>query len=138
MTAYTLFPQRLAAWLAAIVGVTGVLLAALGIYGVAAYHVSQRRREIGVRLAMGALREQVLGMIVRHTGRLFVVGAALGLATAAMLTRLLEGMLYGVRPLDLMSFAGGAIVLGVLALVATLVPGVRAVSINPVDALRAE
>jgi macrolide transport system ATP-binding/permease protein len=138
MTAYTLFPQRLAAWLAAIVGVTGVLLAALGIYGVAAYHVSQRRREIGVRLAMGALREQVLGMIVRHGGRLFAVGAALGLAIAALLTRLLEGMLYGVHPFDLMSFAGGAVVLGVLALVATLVPGLRAASINPVEALRSE
>lgn len=138
MTAYTLFPQRLAAWLAAIVGVTGVLLAALGIYGVAAYHVSQRRREIGVRIAMGALREEVLGMIVRHTGRLFAVGAALGLTAAALLTRLLEGMLYGVRPLDLMSFAGGAIVLGMLALIATLVPALRAASINPVEALRAE
>jgi predicted permease len=138
MTAYPLFPQRLVAWLAAIVGSAGVLLAALGIYGVAAYHVSQRRREIGVRLALGALREQVLGMIVRHTGRLFAAGAALGLATAAMLTRLLESMLYGVRPLDLMSFAGSAIVLGVLALVATLVPAVRAASINPVEALRAE
>ena len=138
MTAYTMFPQRLAAWLAAIVGVTGVLLAALGIYTVAAYHVSQRRREIGVRLAMGALREQVLAMIVRHSGRLFAIGAALGLAAAAALTRLLEGMLYGVRPLDLMSFAGGAIVLGVLALVATLAPALRAASINPVEALRAE
>jgi putative ABC transport system permease protein len=91
-----------------------------------------------VRLAMGALREQVLGMIVRHGGRLFAVGAALGLAIAALLTRLLEGMLYGVHPFDLMSFAGGAMVLGVLAIVATLVPGLRAASINPVEALRSE
>ncbi len=138
MMAYPLFPQRLAAWLAAIVGVTGVLLAALGIYGIAAYHVSQRRREIGVRLAMGALREQVLALIVRHAGRLLAAGVALGLAAAAVLTHLLEGMLYGVRPLDLMSFAGGAFVLGVLALVATLVPALRAASINPVEALRGE
>ncbi|HEU4692792.1 MAG TPA: FtsX-like permease family protein, partial [Vicinamibacterales bacterium] len=138
MTAYTLFPQRLAAWLAAIVGTTGVLLAALGIYGVVAYHVSQRRREIGVRLAIGALRGQVLRMVMRHAGRLVAVGAVVGLTMAAVLTRLLEGMLYGVRPLDMMSFAGGAIVLGVLALVATLVPALRAASINPVEALRSE
>jgi predicted permease len=138
MTAFTLFPQRVAAWLAAIVGVTGVVLAAIGIYGVAAYHVSQRRREIGVRLAMGALREQVLAMIVRHAGRLFGVGALIGLATAALLTRLLDGMLYGVHPVDPASFAGGAIVLGVLALIATLVPALRAASINPVETLRAE
>jgi ABC-type antimicrobial peptide transport system permease subunit len=119
------------------VGTTGVLLAAFGIYGVVAYHVSQRRREIGVRLAMGALREQVLRMILCHAGRLFAVGAALGLVTAALLTHLLEGLLYGVGPLDPISFAGGAIVLGVLALIATLVPGFRAASINPVEALRA-
>jgi predicted permease len=138
MTAFTLFPQRLVASLAAIVSTVGVLLAALGVYGVTAYHVNQRTREIGVRLALGALRGQVLGLILRHAGRLAAVGTALGLAIAAMLTRLLEGMLYGVGPLDPVSFAGGAVVLGALALVATLVPGVRAASINPVDALRAE
>ena len=136
MTAFTLFPQRVVAWLAAIVSTIGVLLAALGVYGVAAYHVNQRTREIGVRLALGAQRGQVLGLILRHAGRLAAVGTALGLATAAMLTRLLEGMLYDVRPLDPVSFAGGAIVLGALALVASLVPAARAASINPVDALR--
>jgi predicted permease len=138
MTAYTLFPQRLAAWLAGIVGAIGVLLAALGIYGIAAYHASQRTREIGIRLAMGALRGQVLRLILRHAVRLFVVGTALGLAAAALLTRLLEGMLYGVRPLDSASFVGGATVLGVLALVASLVPGIRAASINPGEALRTQ
>ena len=136
MTAFTLFPQRVAAWLAAIVSTIGVLLAALGVYGVAAYHVNQRTREIGVRLALGALRGQVLGLILRHAGRLAVVGTVLGLALAALLTRLLEGMLYGVRPLDPISFAGGAIVLGALALIASLVPATRAASIDPVEALR--
>jgi predicted permease len=136
MTAFTLFPQRLAAWLAAIVSTIGVLLAALGVYGVTAYHVNQRTREIGVRLALGALRGQVLGLILRHAGRLAVVGTTCGLAIAAVLTRLLEGMLYGVRPLDPVSFAGGAIVLGALAFIASLVPATRAASINPVDALR--
>ena len=86
-----------------------------------AYHVNQRTREIGVRLALGALRGQVLGLILRHAGRLAVVGTTCGLAIAAVLTRLLEGMLYGVRPLDPVSFAGGAIVLGALALIASRV-----------------
>jgi predicted permease len=138
MTAFTLFPQRVAAWLAAIVGATGVLLAAVGIYGVAAYHVSRRRREIGIRLAMGALRAQVLGMIVRHAGRLFAAGTALGLTAAALLTVPLEGMLYGIEPWDPASFAAGAILMGMLSLVAALVPGLRAASVNPVDALRGE
>jgi len=136
MTAFALFPQRVVAWLAAIVSTIGVLLAALGVYGVAAYHANQRTREIGVRLALGALRGQVLGLILRHAGQLAAVGTALGLAAAALLTRLLEGMLYDVRPLDPVSFAGGAIVLGTLALIASLVPAARAASINPVDALR--
>jgi predicted permease len=138
MTAFTLFPQRVAAWLAAIVGATGVLLAALGIYGVAAYHVSRRRREIGIRLAMGALREQVLGMIVRQAARLFAAGTALGLTAAALVTVPLEGILYGIEPWDPASFAGGAVLMGMLSLVAALVPALRAASINPVDALRAE
>jgi predicted permease len=136
MTAFTLFPQRLVAWLAAIVSTIGVLLAALGVYGVAAYHVNQRTREIGVRLALGALRGQVLGLILRHAGRLAVVGTVLGLALAALLTRLFEGMLYGVRPLDPISFLGAAIVLGVLALIASLLPATRAASIDPVEALK--
>jgi ABC-type antimicrobial peptide transport system permease subunit len=136
MTAFALFPQRVSAWLAAIVSTIGVLLAALGVYGVAAYHVNRRTREIGVRLALGALRGQVLGLILQHAGRLAAVGTALGLAAAALLTRLLEGMLYGVRPLDPISFAGAAIALGALALIAGLVPATRAASINPVEALR--
>ena len=75
-------------------------------------------------------------MILRHAGRLAVVGTVLGLALAALLTRLLEGMLYGVRPLDPISFVGGAIVLGALASIASLVPATRAASIDPVEALR--
>ena len=83
MTAFTLFPQRVVAWLAAIVSTIGVLLAALGVYGVAAYHVNQRTREIGVRLALGALRGQLLALILLQAGRLAAIGTALGLATAA-------------------------------------------------------
>jgi predicted permease len=138
MTAFALFPQRLVAWLAAVVGTVGMLLAALGVYGVTAYNVSQRTREIGIRVALGAVRAQVLGLIVGHAMLLAVAGTTLGLMAAALVSRLLEGMLYDIRPLDPVSFAGGAIVFGVLALAASVIPAQRAASVNPVEALRAE
>jgi predicted permease len=138
LTAFTLFPQRLVTWLAAIVAVTGVLLAALGVYGIAAYHASLRTREIGIRVALGAARGQAVSLVLRQIGWLAVSGITIGLSAAAMVTHLLEGMLYGVRPLDPVSFGGGALVLGILAVVAGLIPARRAASINPVEALRAQ
>jgi putative ABC transport system permease protein len=138
LTAFTLFPQRLVTWLAAIVAVTGVFLAALGVYGIAAYHASLRTREIGIRIALGAGRGQAVRLVLRQIGWLAVTGIALGLTAAATVTNLLEGMLYGVRPLDPVSFVGAALVLGSLAVVAGLIPARRAASVNPVDALRAQ
>jgi predicted permease len=138
MTAFTLFPQRLAAWLAAIVSAIGVFLAALGVYGIAAYNASLRTREIGIRVALGAVRRQVLQLILGHAGRLASAGIVFGVGAAALATGLLEGMLYDVRPLDPVSFAGGVIVFGALALVASLIPAWRAASVNPVDALRTQ
>jgi putative ABC transport system permease protein len=138
LTAFTLFPQRFAAWLAAIVGTIGLLLAALGVYGITAYNVSQRRREIGIRVALGAVRAQVLRGIVGQGILLAVIGTALGLTAAAFVTRVLEGMLYDIRPLDPVSFAGGALLLVALALVASAIPARRAASIDPVETLRAE
>lgn len=118
MTAFTLFPHRLAAWLAVIVGTMGVFLGALGIYGITAYNVTQRAREIGIRVALGAPRAQVLRLMLGHAITLIAVGTALGLAAAALVTRLLEGMLYGVRALDPISFSGGAVVFVGFALIA--------------------
>jgi predicted permease len=138
LAAFTLFPQRVAAWLAAIVGVIGVFLAALGVYGLTSYSVSQRRREIGIRLALGAVRHQVLGTVVSRALMLTTVGTALGLVAAALVMGLLEGMLYDVRPLDAVSFTGGAAVCLVCALVASLVPARRAVSVDPAETLRSE
>lgn len=138
MTAFGLFPQRMAGWLAAVVGAIGILLAALGVYGVTAYNVSQRRREIGIRVALGAHRTQVLRLIVGHAMLLAAAGTALGLTAAGLVTRVLEGMLYGIRPLDPISFTGGAMIFVALALVASLIPARRAASVNPVEALRAE
>jgi putative ABC transport system permease protein len=98
----------------------------------------RRTREIGIRIALGALRAQVLAPIVGHVLRVAAPGTAIGLAAAAFVTRFLEGMLYGVRPLDLTSFAGGAFVLISLAIVAGLVAARRAVVVNPIEALQAQ
>jgi putative ABC transport system permease protein len=138
LTAFTLFPQRLVTWLATIVAATGVFLATLGVYGIAAYHASLRTREIGIRVALGAARRQAVGLVLAQTGWLALGGIALGLSAAALATRLLEGLLYGVRPLDPVSFAGGAIGFASLAVVAGLIPARRAASVNPVEALRAQ
>ena len=138
LTAFTLFPQRLVAWLTGIVAATGVFLATLGVYGIAAYNASLRTREIGIRVALGAVHAQAIRLIVGQTGRLALAGIGLGLTASALVTGLLEGMLYGVRPLDPVSFAGGTVLFAALALVASLIPARRAASVNPVDALRAE
>jgi len=138
LTAVVLLPHRLASWLAAGVAVIGAFLAALGIYGLAAYNVTQRTREIGVRVALGALRAQVVRLILGGTAKPVAIGAAIGLLAASLLTRLLVGMLYGVGPLDLVSFVGGALSLIAVAALSTLVPARRAAAVNPVDALRAE
>jgi predicted permease len=137
-TSVVLLPHRLASWLAAVVALIGAFLAAIGIYGLAAYNVTQRTREIGVRVALGALRAQVVRLILTGAAKPVVIGAAVGVLASSLLTDLLAGMLYGVRPLDPVSFIGGAVLFIAVAAVAALVPARRAASLNPVDALRAE
>ena len=138
LTAVVLLPHRIASWLAAVVAIIGAFLAAIGIYGLAAYNVTQRIREIGVRVALGALRVQVMRLILAGAAKPVLVGAAVGLLVSSLLTDLLAGMLYGVRPLDPISFIGGAVIFVAVAAVASLVPARRAASVNPVEALRAE
>ena len=138
LTSIGLVPHRLASWVAVAVAIVGAFLAALGMYGLAAYNVSQRTREIGVRVALGALRRQVVQTAVATTATSVVVGAVLGLIGASLTTDLLAGMLYGVQPLDPVSFIGGALVFVAVAALASLVPARRAASVNPVDALRAD
>ena len=87
-----LLPLRLASWLAAVVAIVGAFLAAIGIYGLAAYNVSQRTREIGVRVALGALRRQVMQLIVAGAALPVVIGAVLGLLASSLVTNLLVGM----------------------------------------------
>ena len=126
---------------AALVGgfaVLALVLSAVGLYGVIAYSVSQRTREIGVRMALGAERGAVSGMVLREAGRLAVAGIAVGLACAVGAAMLMRGLLFGTAPWDATTLAAVAVVLGACTLLASYIPARRAASVNPVEALRAE
>jgi macrolide transport system ATP-binding/permease protein len=114
------------------------LLGIIGLYGVVAYSVSQRTREIGVRMALGAGRKAVHQLILREAGGLVAVGIAIGLVTSLAATTLIRELLFGVRSWDVPTLAAVAVVLGLSALVASYIPAHRAASVNPVEALRAE
>jgi putative ABC transport system permease protein len=113
-----------------------LVLAAVGVYGVISYAVSQRTQEIGVRVALGAQKRDVLRLIVGHGAMLGAIGVAIGLAGALIVTRFLRTMLFGVSPFDPLSFIGVAVVLSAIALVASYVPARRAAKVDPVEALR--
>jgi predicted permease len=115
-----------------------LVLAAVGLYGVVAHAMRQRTHEIGVRVALGASAENVLGMVVRHGLGLALLGIAIGLAGAAAASRLIRSWLYGVGPLDATTFVAVAGILALVALAATYVPARAALRVDPVEALRAE
>jgi len=129
---------RLLTVLLGLFGAMGLVLGALGIYGVLAYLVSQRTREIGVRLALGARPRDVLYMIVGRGLRLATIGVAIGLAASLALTRLMQGVLYGVTPTDPLTFGGVALALLAVAAFASWVPALRATRVDPLVALRSE
>lgn len=136
--ATVLFPQRVALLVSGGLGLVALLLALLGIYGVTAYGVVQRTREIGVRVALGASRSHVLTLVLRQGLTLAAVGVAVGALAAFAATRLIRGLLYGVPPTDVMAFGGAAGLLGLAALVASWIPARRAARLDPVSALRSE
>jgi putative ABC transport system permease protein len=129
---------RFLAGLLLMFALVALLLGAVGIYGVIAYGVAQRRGEIGIRMALGASAGSVVGMIVRSGAALALFGVIAGVALAALLTRLVGALVYGIEPLDLPTFAAVPLVLGTVALAATWLPARRAAGIDPVEALRSE
>ena len=113
-------------------------LALIGVYGVMAYVVSQRTREIGVRIALGAERKDVVWMVVRHGVVLAGIGITIGLIGAAAGTRLMERLLFGVSATDPITFVAAVLCLGIASIAATCVPALRAARVAPVTALRYE
>jgi predicted permease len=130
--------HRSAAWLVGGFAAMALLLGAVGLYGVIAYTVSQRTREIGVRMALGAQRGSVYRMIFNEAGRLIVIGVSFGLAGSVGSAMLMRKLLFGVAPWDAPTLAGVAFVLAVASLLASYIPARRAASVSPVEALRTE
>jgi ABC-type antimicrobial peptide transport system permease subunit len=130
--------SRFTGWLMAIFAAAALLLAMIGIYGVTSYAVARREHEIGIRMALGAARGEVMRMVVGDGMRLIAIGLILGVGCAFVLTGLIATLLYGVTPTDPIAFAAAAVALAAVALVACLVPASRATRIAPASALRNE
>ena len=133
-----LFNERLLARLFGLFGALGLMLACIGLYGLLSYDVTRRTREIGIRTALGAQRRDVLLLVLRQGLVLITIGVALGAASAIAVTRLLDSLLYDVRPADPAIFALTASLLIAIGLVACLIPARRAVRVDPMAALRCE
>ena len=129
-------PRRVPMLLLTAFAGVAMLLAMLGIYGVTSYYVTQRTHEIGVRMALGAQIVDVLKLVLRRAMLLAVIGIGIGIAGAVLLTRYLATLLFGVKPIDSITFIGVAIVLAAVVLAACLVPARRAAKIDPLEALR--
>src|SRR5262249_15018649 len=134
----SLATPRLTGTLLAIFAGLALLLAGVGVAGVLSYLVSRRRREIGIRLALGASRASVLGVVVRRGVAYAAAGIAVGVVFALAAARAIEGLLYGVAPHDLFTFAIVPAALLVLAAAASAIPAARAARVDPLEALRGE
>ena len=130
--------QQVASSLLTLLGVVALVLAAIGVYGVMAYAVGQRRHEFGIRMALGAQREDVLRLVLGRGLRLGGLGAIVGLALAVAVTRYLVNFLYGVSPFDALTLAGVPLLLGAITLLASWAPALRAARAQPMEALRHE
>jgi putative ABC transport system permease protein len=129
---------RLYILLLGIFGGIAALLAAIGIYGIMAYSVAERTREIGIRMALGAGTPEVLKMVMRHAVFLISLGCIIGLAASFALTRLISSGLYGITATDPVTYAGISALLIVVAVIACMVPTIRAIRVDPSIALRYE
>ena len=129
---------RFESGLLSLFGALALFLSACGIYGVLAYSVAQRRREIGIRMALGAHKRDILTLVLRQGLKLTMAGVAIGLVSALALTRVIQNLLYGVTPTDPLTFAAVSLVLLAVALLACLLPARRAAKVAPMEALRYE
>jgi macrolide transport system ATP-binding/permease protein len=130
--------HRFSAWLVGGFAAIALILGVVGLYGVVAYSVSRRTREIGVRMALGAQRGTVYALVMRQAGRLTLLGVGLGLACSLGTSLLMEKLLFGIKAWDAGTLAGVALLLGCAAMAASFLPAHRAASVNPTEALRAE
>ena len=121
-----------------IFAVVAMLLAAIGLYGVMAYSVVQRTHEIGIRMALGARRPEVLALVVKQGMSLALMGIAAGATLSLGMTRLISGMLFGITPTDPLTFVGVVTLLGTVAFLANYLPARRASKVDPMVALRYE
>jgi putative ABC transport system permease protein len=134
----SLAEPRMAASLVSLFGVLVLFLAVAGIYGVISYWVVQRTHEIGIRVALGAEKKDILTMVINQGLKLALIGVAIGVAGALVLTRFLSSLLYGVKPVDLLTFIAVALILVAVALIACYIPARRATKVDPMVALRYE
>jgi len=134
----TMLQERLLATLAGTLSVLALVLASVGIYGLLAYSVARRTREIGVRMALGALPRDIMASLLGEGLRLTAIGVVVGVALALAATRLLNALLFGTSPTDLVTFASAAALIVTIAAAASLVPALRASRVDPLIALRDE
>jgi predicted permease len=134
----SLWRQRVQGQVLGAFAALALILAAVGLYGIIAYAVAQRTRELGVRIALGATRRNVLTLVMRQSAQLVVAGACIGLAGAFVLSRVVASLLYGVQPTDPATFLGAPIVLAIVALLASWIPAWRATRVDPLVAMRVE
>ena len=130
--------RRFPLYLISAFAITALVLAVVGIYGVVSYSVAQRTREMGIRMALGAPPSSLVSLVMRHGGRMGVAGIVVGIGTALFAGRFAGKLLYGVRPGDPMTYVLVALLLGAVAVVATILPARRATRVDPASALRAE
>jgi len=138
VTAIGLVPQRIAVSVAGSLGLVGLLLAAIGIYGVTACAVSRRTREIGIRMALGADQGRVLRLVLRQGFILAAIGITSGVAVASAGATLLESLLFNIRGLDPLTFGSACLILALVTLAASYIPARRAARVDPAVALRTE
>jgi predicted permease len=135
---FALLPARIAGGLLGVLGAIALMLAAIGIYGVMSFAVVQRTREMGIRIALGAGRTNVLQLVIGQGMRLALVGMAVGIGVAAAVTRFASMFLYGISPTDPLTFTAISGILGLVAFMACYVPARRATRVDPIVALRAD